>query len=98
MKNKQINLAIQVLPAGGKKHPYAVVDEAIKVIAESGYKYKVCPFETVIEASYQDAIALIEKIQDACYQAGAESLICNLKIQSHSSNQIEIADKMAKYE
>jgi len=98
MKNKQINLAIQVLPFGGEKHAYEIVDEAIKQIQNSGLKYKVCPFETVIEGNYTAVIALVEKVQNACYTAGAENLICNIKIQSHSTNQITIDDKMHKYD
>lgn len=97
MKNKQINLAIQVLPFGGKKHAYEIVDEAIKQIQNSGLTYKVCPFETVIEGNYQAVMKLVENVQQACYNAGAENLICNIKIQSHSKNKVTIDDKMHKY-
>ena len=96
--NEHINLAIQVLPSGGKKHPYAMVDEAIKVIQNSGFKYRVCPFETVIEAPYSEAMELVKKVQEACYDAGAENMICYLKIQTHRDREVKIADKMSKYE
>ncbi|MEA1872813.1 MAG: thiamine-binding protein [Bacteroidota bacterium] len=98
MKNKQINLAIQVLPFGGEKHAYEVVDEAIKQIQNSGLKFKVCPFETVIEGNYVDVMNVVEKVQQACYNEGAENLICNIKIQSHSKNNVTIEDKMHKYD
>jgi uncharacterized protein YqgV (UPF0045/DUF77 family) len=98
MKNKQINLAVQVLPFGGKKHAYEIVDEAIKQIQNSGLIYKVCPFETVIEGKYDQVMTVVEKVQKACYDAGAENLICNIKIQSHSINNVTINDKMHQYE
>ncbi|MDA3911103.1 MAG: thiamine-binding protein [Bacteroidales bacterium] len=98
MRNKQINLAVQVLPFGGKKHAYEIVDEAIKQIRNSGLIYKVCPFETVIEGSYAEVMNVVEKVQKACYDAGAENLICNIKIQSHSKKNVTIDDKMHKYE
>jgi uncharacterized protein YqgV (UPF0045/DUF77 family) len=73
MKKKTINLAIQVLPTSSKKHPYAIVDEAIAVIKEAGIPYIVCPFETVIEAPYDEAMDIAKKVQEACYEAGAEA-------------------------
>lgn len=96
--NEQINLAIQVLPTGADKHPYKLVDAAIEVIQKSGFKYKVCPFETVIEAPYDDAMALVKEVQEACYNAGADNMICYLKIQSNRTEKVKISDKMAKYE
>jgi uncharacterized protein (TIGR00106 family) len=93
----QINAAIQVLPRSANKNIYEIVDEAIKVIQQSGLKYQVCPFETVVEGEYNKVIELIEKVQDACYNAGAEDLICNLKIQSSKNKAVTIDDKMHKY-
>jgi uncharacterized protein YqgV (UPF0045/DUF77 family) len=52
MKNL-INLALQVLPSSITSDPYSLVDKAIEVIQQSGLKYRVCPFETVIEGDYE---------------------------------------------
>lgn len=93
----QINAAIQVLPRSADKHPYDIVDKAIEIIQQSGLKYQVCPFETVVEGEYNQVIELLEKVQDACYLAGAEELICNIKLQTSSSENITINDKMHKY-
>lgn len=98
MMNKTVNIAIQVLPSGGGKHPYDMVDEAISIIKNSGFPYKVCPFETVIEAPYQDAMNLAGEVQEACYRAGAEQLMCYIKIQSSAGGRVSIDDKMHKYE
>ncbi|MDA3819661.1 MAG: thiamine-binding protein [Candidatus Delongbacteria bacterium] len=98
MKKKTINLAIQVLPTSSKKHPYAIVVEAIAVIKEAGIPYIVCPFETVIEAPYDEAMDIAKKVQEACYEAGADKLMCYIKIQSSVEDNITIQDKMEKYE
>jgi uncharacterized protein (TIGR00106 family) len=96
MMNNTINAAIQVLPRSKDKHPYAIVDIAIEVIKNSGLKYIVCPFETVIEGKYDDVMKIISDIHTACYDAGADEIICNLKIQT-AKIDVSIHDKMQKY-
>lgn len=97
MKNNIINAAIQVLPTSKEKHPYDVVDVAIKVISDSGLKYRVCPFETVIEGKYSEVMSVLEKIHEACYNNGAESMLTYVKIQTRKNDDVRIEDKMEKY-
>lgn len=94
---KTVNIALQVLPSSTSIHPYKLVDKAIEVIADSGLKYKVTPFETVMEGNYDDIMKVVKQAQDACYEAGADSLMTYIKIQS-SREDVTIEDKMAKYE
>lgn len=98
MKNKQVNVAIQVLPFTDPSKTYEIVDKAIEVIEKSGLKYRVTPFETVIEGEYLKVMEVVMKAQEACYVGGVESLLCNLKIQSHSTNDVTIEDKTGKYD
>ena len=95
--DKIVNIALQVLPTSKNIHPYALVDKAIEVIANSGLRYKVCPFETVMEGTYDDIMKVIKQAQEACYEAGADSLMTYIKIQS-SRGDVSIEDKMEKYE
>ena len=95
--NRTVNIALQVLPTSKTIHPYTLVDKAIEVIANSGLKYKVCPFETVMEGTYDEIMEVVKQAQDACYEAGAESLMTYIKIQS-SREDVSIQDKMEKYE
>lgn len=92
-----VNIALQILPASKDKHPYALVDEAIKIIENSGLKYRVTPFETVMEGSYDKIMAVVKQAQEACYTAGADSLMTYLKIQT-SKEDVHIEDKMEKYD
>lgn len=96
--NKIVNLALQVLPMGQPKpEAYAVVDEAIKVIQQSGLKYEVCPFETVIEGTYGEVMQVVTDVQEACFEAGATDLLVYIKLQRSATKDVAIEDKTGKY-
>ena len=95
--NNIVNIALQVLPTSKSIHPYKIVDKAIEIIAASGLRYKVTPFETVMEGSYEGIMQVIKQAQEACYTAGADSVMTYIKIQS-STEAVSIDDKMEKYE
>lgn len=92
-----VNIAIQIIPLSTTTHPYDIIDIAIKVIEKSGLTFKVCPFETVVEGDYYKIMNLVEAIHKVCYEAGANEMICNLKIQSAFSKPVTINEKMNKY-
>ncbi len=95
---EQVNVAIQVLPQSGTKAPYVIIDRIIQHIQQSGLRYRVCPFETVVEGSFDAIMVLIREIQEIGIQAGAQKMLTNIKIEIHASGQVSIDDKMAKYE
>ena len=95
--DKTVNIALQILPSSKSIHPYLLVDKAIEVIAASGLRYKVTPFETVMEGSYDEIMEVVKLAQEACYEAGAETMMTYIKIQS-SRKDVSIDDKMEKYE
>ena len=96
--NNTVNIALQILPTSKTVHPYSIVDAAIAVIAASGLKYRVTPFETVMEGNYDRIMEVVKLAQQACYDAGAESLMTYLKIQSNGNGDVNIEDKLGKYE
>ena len=96
-KKNKINVAIQVLPEADGKIKYDLVDKAIEAIQKTGFKYQVCPFETVIECEFNELSGLIETIHEACEVAGTERMIMNLKVQSNFANNVAIEDKLKKY-
>ena len=98
MGNNIVNLAIQVLPMVTAKDKYAVVDDAIAMIAGSGLKYKVCPFETVVEGPYDRVMQLMNDIQQACFDSGAEELLINMKLHRRREKDVFIDEKTGKYE
>jgi uncharacterized protein (TIGR00106 family) len=96
--DKIVNIALQILPSSTIVHPYKLVDKAIEVIAASGLKYRVTPFETVMEGEYDKIMEIVKQAQQACYDAGAESMMTYIKIQSSKDEDVRIEDKMEKYE
>ncbi len=91
----KVNLAIQVLPLGiAKAAAYSIIDEAIRIIDVSGLKYKVCPFETVVEGTYSEVIQLIADVQEGCRRAGAEEVLVNMKLQRNFVRDVAIEDKV----
>ena len=93
-----INLALQILPTVQSDRVYAVVDEAIAVIQASGLKYRVCPFETVIEGTYEETMEVVRKAQEVCFKAGASQLLVYIKIQIKKDADVHIEDKTGKYD
>lgn len=96
--NNLVNVAIQVLPNSKTFHPYNIVDKAIELIQKSGLKYRVCPFETVVEGKLDVILKLVEEIHNVCYNSGTETMMTYIKIQSSANNDVTIEDKMDKYD
>lgn len=92
----QINAAIQLLPLAHSANKYAIIDQAIALIEQSGLNYKVCPFETVVEGSSDKVYALLRQIQEHTLQHGCEELLLNIKI--HAANRpLQFSEKLEKY-
>jgi uncharacterized protein YqgV (UPF0045/DUF77 family) len=94
---QKINLALQILPKSDNVNTYDIIDKAIEVIQKSGLKYVVCPFETVMEGTYEEVMKVVKEAQDVCFKHGASELIANIKIQRAVSNDVYIDDKLRKY-
>jgi len=94
---QKVNLAIQVLPFSSAEDKYTIIDKAIALIAESGLKHVVCPFETVVEGTYEEVMHLVEDIKHSCLLAGADDLIINLKLHAKKEGDALMDDKLEKY-
>lgn len=93
-----INLAVQILPMSvSKQDAYAAVDSAIDIVHQSGLKYEVGPFETVIEGAYDTVMAVVKKMQETVFDRNVEHLIVNIKIQRTKGVDVRIEDKTGKY-
>jgi uncharacterized protein (TIGR00106 family) len=95
---KQVNVALQILPTSKSKHPYDIVDKAIEIIKLSGIKYRVCPFETVMEGDYDTIMSIIRQIHTICLEFGADSCLSYIKIQIDKNKDVTIEDKTGKYD
>ena len=93
----KINLSLQVLPKTTEERTYEVVDEAIKVIQESGVKYLVGPMETTMEGEPDELWEIVKRAQDACIRAGATGVMSVIKI-DYNPNGVSMDKKMYKYQ
>ncbi len=92
-----INLGIQIIPKSKNQDTYALVDRAIEVIAASGIKYEVTPFETVMEGPEDQLMAIAKKAQEAVLAAGAEEILVYYRMQIRPSSDVTMDEKVKKY-
>jgi uncharacterized protein YqgV (UPF0045/DUF77 family) len=92
-----INASIQILPVVQDRHPYLWVDEAIAIIQQSGVKYEVGPFTTVLEGTYTEVMNLINSINEHLQQQGCAEWIMGLQIQIRANADITGEEKTAKF-
>lgn len=92
-----VNASIQLLPIVQDKHPYEWVDEAILVIQKSGIKYKIGPFATIIEGSYEEVMEVINQINDKLLMLGCEEWLLNFQINMRSQGDMTANEKIAKF-
>ncbi|MFX6743458.1 thiamine-binding protein, partial [Acinetobacter baumannii] len=76
------------IPVVLDKHPYEWVDEAIAIIQQSGIKYEVGPFSTVLEGKYDELMKVIGDVNEHLYSRGCAEWISNLQIQIRSQGDI----------
>ncbi|HVG15072.1 MAG TPA: thiamine-binding protein [Chitinophagaceae bacterium] len=92
-----INASLQIIPIVLDKHPYEWVDEAIAIIQQSGIKYEVGPFATVLEGTYENVMKVVHDVNDFLYQQGCNEWITNFSIQIRSGGDITASEKTAKF-
>jgi uncharacterized protein (TIGR00106 family) len=93
--NRTVNVAVQVLPLT-TEDVYAVVDQAIAVIASSGVKYEVNAMETVMEGDLDTLLDVAKRAHLACLEAGAQKVVTIIKI-GDSPDGTTIDEKLGKY-
>src|SRR5690554_1808882 len=94
---KNINLGIQIVPKSKTLEAYDLVDKAIAVIQQSGVKYEVTAFETVMEGPEDQLMAIAKKAQEAVLTAGAEEILVYYRMQIRKREDVTISAKTGKY-
>lgn len=96
MNNYKINVTIQLLPTKCTADKIELIDKAIACIKDSKLKHLVCPFETVVEGTYDEIFDLVNKIRTTTLNNGCEELLINMKM--HAGNKdLFFEDKLVKY-
>ena len=97
MHSYTVNASIQLLPVVQDRHPYEWVDEAISVIQQSGIKYEIGPFSTVIEGTYEQVMQVIREVNEHLYAKQCTEWITNVQIQVRSNGSITGDEKTDKF-
>jgi uncharacterized protein (TIGR00106 family) len=97
MHNFIVNASIQILPIVRDKHPYEWVDEAILVIKQSGIKYEIGPFATVVEGTYNEVIAVVNAVNEHLISKECNEWIANIQVNMRSKNDITAEEKVSKF-
>jgi len=92
------NASLQIVPIVNDKHPYEWVDEAIEVIKNSGVKYEVGAFATVIEGTYDEITEVINEVNEYLLARNCAEWICNIQIQIRSKGDITGDEKTKKFD
>lgn len=97
MHNYIVNASLQIVPIVLDKHPYEWVDEAIAIIQQSGIKYEVTPFATVLEGTYEEVMKLLHNINEELYKKGCAEWISNVQLQIRSKGDVTGNEKTNKF-
>ncbi len=92
-----VNAAVQIVPIVEDKHPYKWVDEAIAIIQQSGIKYEVGPFATVLEGTYAEVMQVVNDINEYLFSKNCHEWICNVQVQLRSGADITADEKTSKF-
>lgn len=92
-----INASIQVVPLVVEKHPYEWVDEAIAIIQQSGIKYEVGAFATIIEGRYSEVMQVITDVNEYLVQKECTEWITSVQLQIRSKGNMTGDEKTEKF-
>lgn len=95
--SNNIILAIQVLPKVRDGNTSAVIDKVIEGIQRSGVKYKVCPFETVMEGPYDKLMPIVDNARKVCLDARVEEAVINIKLEIRPDRDVSMEAKISQY-
>ena len=98
MRNTQIiSAAFQFVPVKGAADPVAVIDDIIAVIQASGCAYTVCPFETAVEGTTAQIMALQTAILDAAGARPGLEFLLYVKFHAAAGEDRTLGQKTDKF-
>ena len=92
-----INLGIQVLPVQDSEKAYKIVDECIACIQNSGVKYQVTPFETILEDEYKVVMHVFDQVFELANTMSPETVI-QARLHSKRNADVSAEEKTAKFQ
>ncbi|MEQ8906760.1 thiamine-binding protein [Ekhidna sp.] len=93
MTDKNIQLAIQVVPLERNGNVYEQIDAAIEVIQQSGVEYMITPMETVMQGPYEKLQVVAREAQEALVDAGCNEFLVNIKMHIRTDRDVTMEEK-----
>lgn len=93
MIDKDIHMAIQVVPLEREGDIYGKIDAAIEVIQRSGVKYVITPMETVMQGPYEKLQGIAREAQQALIDAGCSEFLVNIKMHIRTDGDVTMEEK-----
>ena len=86
---------VSVVPIGtGSSSVSGYVREVLKVIKDSGLKYKVGPMGTSLEGDWDSIFACIRRMHEVCFKLGAARLLTTIKVDDRRDKRQTMDDKL----
>jgi uncharacterized protein YqgV (UPF0045/DUF77 family) len=93
MTDKNIQLAIQVVPLERNGNVYEIIDAAIDVIQQSGVDFMITPMETVMQGPYDKLQEVAKEAQQALVDAGCTEFLVNIKMHVRTDRDVTMEEK-----
>lgn len=90
-----INAGIQIVPINIVDPSYAIINKAIDHISHSGLDYTITPFETVVNGTTEQVLALIAELKQLTENNGANELIINIRMHSKAGEDNKFESKIS---
>ena len=84
-------------PAGTDTSPYAHIEAAIAVVADSGLTYEVGALGTTVEGPADEVWAVLRRAHEATQSAGASSVVSVVKVFQTTASTTTIDDLVAAH-
>lgn len=91
-------MSVQIIPkTPNGEDVISYVDEAIKVIDDSGLDYRVGPLDTTVQGDMNECLILLQKLNDRMVELEVPSIISQVKFY-HAPEGITIETLTGKYD
>jgi len=92
-------VAVSISPVGAGTSVSRYVTEALRVArAQEGVRVELGPMFTTLEGDLDEALALVRRMQEAVFEAGAERVSTVIKIDDRRDRPASMGDKVRTVE
>jgi uncharacterized protein (TIGR00106 family) len=92
-----VMVEFSVVPVGKGTSLSPIVARVLRIVAESGVRYKANPMGTVLEGSWEEVMGVVKKCHDEVMK-DAERVVTSIKIDDRKGKDARIEKKLASVE